>query len=612
MWSLLLACAWSIDTGLGSNWKIDTVCYPGTGEVNSYLCRAMAELYSPDYWGPDWEFMKDIYSSFIWAGRENASTVLEQSTGYILLIYTSGFMTGEGNDVFDLNNIKGRKVVSAYDLSPYQTLENTQIAQKMARSQAKALAKLKSKRNSSEFTSASSFARALGETLSRKYNKYASKLLGNSTELKPQANTSPATAAYHDEGCHITASGDIYSKVDALVLIPTDIVFHNEIHVSFLFVTSFEYGSIGNPQYIKADYVLTDMGSVSSSLFDSLEFKDLGLIVTGRVPRIEFTSNEWKVTYYYQTTSGWYQRTRTISYDRVSGQLSILCVYETDVTVSFDVSTSYGEFEAKGLNFSIQYAVSYDVSASRQLSDPNLVVEFDPNWDEYVSNTPEIVLESSNPNGIEVTGQPERVSVKKTSISDRPGLRGPDSGPNVWLIVGIVIGVLVVIGVIVAIVIVIVISTRKKQITCPETAEQTQVTAETASQEPPSIDQEAPASQPSQQAPPSQQHQQPAPQYQYQQQPGQWQYQQPPPQYQYQQQPGQWQYQQPGQWQYQQPGQWQYQQPGPWQYQQPPPQYQYQQQPEDTKKHKHKHSHKDHNKHEKDKKEDKSSSSEQE
>ena len=601
MWSLLLACAWSIDTGLGSNWKIDTVCYPGTGEVNSYLCRAMAELYSPDYWGSDWEFMKDIYSSFIWAGRENASTVLEQSTGYILLIYTSGFMTGEGNDVFDLNNIKGRKVVSAYDLSPYQTLENTQIAQKMARSQAKALAKLKSKRNSSEFTSASSFARALGETLSRKYNKYASKLLGNSTELKPQANSSPATAAYY-EGCHITASGDIYSKVDALVLIPTNIVFHNEIYVSFLFVTSFAYGAIVNPKYIKADYVLTDIAGTNYGLFRNLEFKDLGLMVTGHVSSIEFTYNAWKLTYYSSTTSEWVMR--TIYYDGTSGQLSILCISDTDVTVSFDVSTSNGEFEAKGLNFSVQSAVSYDVSASRELSDPNLAVEFDPNWDTYVSNAPEFVLESSNPDGIAVTGQPEKVSIKKTSISDRPGLRGPDSGPNVWLIVGIVIGVLVVIGVIVAIVIVIVISTRKKQITCPETAEQTQVTAETASQEPPSIDQEAPASQPSQQAPPSQQHQQPAPQYQHQQQPGQWQYQQPPPQYQYQ--------QQPGQWQYQQPGQWQYQQPGPWQYQQPPPQYQYQQQPEDTKKHKHKHSHKDHNKHKKDKKEDKSSSSEQE
>lgn len=566
LWSLLLTCSYADDT-----WKVTSVCYPGTGYAGQSACEQLEKMHSEEWWGASWEYVKDIYSNFVWASSDNAKTALKDADGYVVMVYVLGGMSGEGNDVFDLAAIKNRKVVFVMDTGLTSSSLLRQSVLKLAESQVKAIGKLKAKADNGEFVDGAELRKRLVTVLRRKHEKYMTQLHGNNTGVALQAK--PGLVSTYGSGCHIAASGDIHSKVEALGLLPSRITLQTPIHVPYLYISFFN-GWLTNPEYLNADYILTDAKSAQTTAFKAITFKDVGIFTFG-VREVEFGESYWRVTYYYQG----YTSTVTVNYDRVNGQFSVLAESSIDdVSVELTVSKQGGSIEIRGLNLSAQSAIAPGYDVGGLSSEPNLLVTFDPSWDEFVSNTPEIVLESSNPNAIQVSGQPSKASIRKTSIADRPKPGGPDNGPNVALIVGVVITVLVVVGIIVGVVVFIVMRKKKEQVH-PE--------GET--------EREVPVPQATQQPPPSQPYQQPPPQYQYEQPPSQDQSQQPPSSQDQSQQP-------PSSQQYQQPPPQPYQQPPPpqWWYQQPPPQYMYQQPPETSGKHK-----KDKHKHKKDKKDKK-------
>ena len=568
--ALPLACVCAADT---PQFKMDFICY-STSEIYREVCAAQEKVFTEDFWGAQWDLVKDFYGKFIYADPSNAKTCLEAAEGYLEQVTVVNDMTGEGNDVFDLNALSGRRAVSFVDFSELgaKHLARSDMAVSLARKQIKTLAKLKAMWDRNLFADRSEFVQALSLAFQRKQTKLLEKFSSNGSEVAVRGRASVQSQG----GCHITASGDVYSKLEFLSLIPSVITFHSEIHVPYLGIFFFG-GKVNNPEYINADYVLTDDKSTNVAEFKSIKYKDLGLL-TLHVYDVVFSETEWSVSYYISGDSG-STATIKVSYDAVGGQLSVLAQSDKDVSVVLRVNSNSGSIDIRGLNLSAQSQIQVssadllsgfdipDIPSFPTPTNPKLSVSFASDWDEKVANTPEIILESSDPSTISVTGQPSKVSIRKTSIADRPTPRGPEKGPNVGLIVGVVIAVIVVIGIIVAVVVVVVVMKKKKEQVHPETTPESNAAskendeAATASNAGKS---EEPKDRQVAQAPPSQPQQPPS------------QYQQPQ-QYQYQQQPQQYQYQQP---------------PQQYQYQQPPQQYQYQQPPQQKEKHKHKSKHK--------------------
>ena len=568
MWSLLLAYVLAADISMDV--KVDIVCY-----CDPWNTQACADVERS--WGMPQ--VAGLLGKFLWAGPSNASTVLKSASSLAISVFVMDHMTGSDNDIFDLNSLEdyhGIGFTSVQGRSSSTANWGDKLKQ-LSRSQAKAIAKIKAKAESGAYANATDVSIAITDALRRKYEKYSSAFDGASTPVEPPGASGSISA--YGTGCHVTSSGDVYSKVLALSFLNGLFTLHSEIHVPFMWATTFgdEYftsARIVNSEYINVDYLLTNADCIKRDDFKKIRYKDIG-IISYRVKAINFDSTKWLVE--YEQYSG-VTYSAVLTYSEVAGGFSVLAQTDQDLEVRFTVSSEGGTVEVKGLNLSLQASIG---SSSPMLyvpgfSQPKLSVTFDEDWDNIVSNTPEIILETSNPNLIEVKGQPSKVSIRKTSISDRPGLKPPEDGPNVALIVGVVIAVLVVVGIIVAVVVVIVIKKKKEKVH-PEEPDERKVTPEPGVSQEQQV-QQPPPSQPSQQPPPSQPSQQPPPSQPYQ---------QPPPQYQYQQPPPQWQYQQP---------------PPQWQYQPAPPQWQYQQPPEESGKHKHKDKHKHKkDKHKKDK-----------
>lgn len=125
---MVFTCASDVST-----WKESSICYAQTGsEVSS--CRELAGRYSEIWWGPDWDRVKDTIGNFIWVTNETAKQALAEANGYVVNIYAFAEMSGLGNDAFDLNQIKDRKIVNVWTSLP-KTLEYTTSLNKLAKSQ---------------------------------------------------------------------------------------------------------------------------------------------------------------------------------------------------------------------------------------------------------------------------------------------------------------------------------------------------------------------------------------------------------------------------------------------------------------------------------------------
>ena len=471
--ALQLACVYALDT---PQFKMDTICYSST-EYGRELCATQEKVFSEEFWGDQWEMMKSVFGKFVYADPSNAKTCFEGVDGYLETVYVLGDMTGQGNDVFDLNAFSGRKGVTFSDLSGYSgtQLAKNNIPALLARKQIKTLAKMKAMLDRNMFVDRSEFVQALSVAFQRKQAKLLEKLDSSSSEVAVRDRASTVSQG----GCHITASGDVSSKLEYLSMIPSVITFHAEIHVPF-FCIFFFGGKVNNPEHINADYLLTDHKSTQVAEFASLKYKDLG-IMTLYVYHISFSKTGWTISYYLSGSSGSTAKI-TVDYDIVGGQLSVLAQSDSDVSVVMQVDSSSGAIDIRGLNLSAQASIAVgsarllsgfdipDIPSFPTPSNPKLSVSFASDWDQKVANTPEIILESSDPSTISVIGQPSKVSIRKTSIADRPTPRGPEEGPNVGLIVGIVVAVIVVIGIIVAVVVVVVIMKKKKQQVAPETS----------------------------------------------------------------------------------------------------------------------------------------------
>lgn len=415
---------------------------------------------------------------------------------------------------------------------------------KLAAGHVKAITKLKAQAEHNRLGRDADIPRDMVNTLRRKREKYMGKFCGNRIDVVPQIGSS--SGSVYVGGCHIAASGDVSSKIYTLILNTRRIAFGRSIHAPYACAESF--GSYPmNLEHLSADYVLAPSSSAGICHSKRTHFPNLGCVVES-VTEVTFASYSRTIRY----VVGGMSWTVEVSHTNVRVEFSILKKTSSSYNIlrvdfiALDRTHGYDAFDVKGLNYSVQLPLQ---SSRSLLNGPMLEVTFDEQWDNRVSNIPEITLEARSSSSISVYGRPSKVLITQTSISSRAKPGGPippDDGPNTGLIVGIVITIIVVVVIVVIIVIVVCACKSKKAQVQPDETDPKQVVPG-ASQVPPS------------------QYQQPGPQP--------YPYQQPPPSYPYQQQPS-------------------------YSYQQPvPPMYGYPQPPEDYGKHKHK---KDKHKHKKD------------
>lgn len=520
MWSVLLVFTCASDV---STWKESSICYARTAsEVSS--CRELAGRYSEVWWGLEWDRVKDTIGNFIWVTNETAEQALAEANGYVVNIYAFADMSG-GDDSFDLNQIKDRKIVNVWTSLP-DTREYTTNLNKLAKSQVKAITKLKARVAGKPLADDTDVRREMIGILERKRQKHMGKFLGNKTQVAPKTKSGI-------DGCYIWASGDVYSKVDALVLNTHNVRFGSRVQVPYAYMKfTEEYPE--NANYLNADYLLTTIGAVETPTFRTMTIKDLAIVMWW-TKEVVFRAYRWTIK--YGANEDWTESVE-LSYNMVPGRLSVLV--ETDpisATRPHNVNLtaaddSYVRYPVGGLNLSL--FCSYCDGA-------DLHVWFDADWDSRVSNTPNMTFEVLDNSSVEVFRRPTQASIKTASIADRVGAPGPPpptpepNDTNVGLIVGIVIAVIAVV-VIVVVVVVCVMKSKKGKVH-PEETDPKQETESEAPQEPPSQPKEQPPPQPNQQPPPP-------PPYPYQQPPPSQPYQQPLPPYPYQQAPPPYAYQQ--------------------------------------------------------------------
>ena len=329
MW-LLLGCVLAYDL---SQFKCDTICYEHDHTSDFSSCKIFEQAWNDDIWSQI-PGMEETRGEYIKADASNAKEALGRTKNYGVLVYVYSPMSGEGNDIFDLGQFDDRRVVNMLDLAwakPSKLMGNvTQQVQKLVKSHLKAVAKLG---RSGKFSNAKDFGNAVSRVLRQKERKYLGSLVPRDASVKD----SNALASSSDTECHLMASSDCYSKIEYLVLIPSNVVFHSEVRVPYMYLV-FWLGTIVNAHFIKADYMLTDSGSVSDPIFKNITFKDLA-VITADLEKVVFTENGWKATY-YEYGSG--RTTIDVSFDLVS--------YAAGLTSmpfwSFFIATGIGQLPA--------------------------------------------------------------------------------------------------------------------------------------------------------------------------------------------------------------------------------------------------------------------------
>jgi hypothetical protein len=156
---------------------------------------------------------------------------------------------------------------------------------------------------------------------------------------------------------------------------------------------------LGRPQFdrpdlLNAPYTLCEAGAFAQDGMSNWVFNDLGLIapsVGTETLIVEFTSTGWEI-----------QGDR-VSYSRVNGKFSLICVTETNVTVEMKPSE-----HVRPINISVQpylqrFPLIQEIFGQSETKDlhPKLIIEFPSTWDDVVTDRPVFILEAASLSDIE-------------------------------------------------------------------------------------------------------------------------------------------------------------------------------------------------------------------
>jgi hypothetical protein len=223
----------------------------------------------------------------------------------------------------------------------------------------------------------------------------------------------------------INSGPDSHDLIDQIVPF-CDVSLVSDFYVKNLVMNGQQFDHL---ERIKADYVLTHIDFLEPEYIDSLPptFNDLGVMAEGAQATIIFYDGGWRVDGI------------DVPKSKVKGNLSVLFVARDTATVNL-VPLSAGErVNVQGITISVHselvafpyYFQFPPPGAPEALAGPKLIVLFDPTWDDFVKNRPEIIFEAESIDDIELPDPldlPQNVITIKTLASDR--FPSPPISPN--------------------------------------------------------------------------------------------------------------------------------------------------------------------------------------
>ena len=443
-------------------YSVDALCYETTSKACSRL-HAMMEATGEEV-GTDAGVR---LNQFIYAAPSNATSALAKTNAEIVVVYVQDDMTGKDQDIFDL------AALSQNVMLLFAPIVSGADDPSMMKNLVAEMGRIRNLGTQDGFRSMAKGAQALAQLSTTK-----SFGIKRAIEAAPLKQCDPEWDPNFAQ-VHLTATSDVFSKVNTIFCYSQKFVFHAEIHIPCVVYYGFALGYMTGAQYFKPDYTLTLPGILGPMEYEGcgyLSFKNLGLLEINRTDpvKLDLTSTGWRLEDGFSFI---------IPYKQVSGYFSVIEVSNIDIPLQVNVDAPNGAIEIQGFNVSVQAEINmgppgYPMGAKtlQEKPAPKLIVTFDPDWDKKVSNTPEIILEAADPTAIQVNQQPTKVSIKKTSIADRPSVPAPSSGgdddpnkPDTALIVGIVVAVVAVIAIVVVIVVFVVMKKKKAQVQAEST-----------------------------------------------------------------------------------------------------------------------------------------------
>ena len=242
-----------------TTYSVDAVCYEHTSKFCPML-QASAEAGGGEEAGTEAAIR---LNQFIYATPSNASSALAKSNAQVVMFTVQDDMSGKDQDIFDLAVLSENVMLFA----PLQGDEEGSGA--MMKNLLAQIGKVGT--NTRDFQSLAKGAMALSQPDRRKrlniQHGSEHPLVRADSDLNPWAKS-----------IHLTASSDVFSKVNGIYAIDQNFVIHADIHIPFACFLSYAHLKMENTQYFKADYIMSPVDVCSMPGYETLTFKNLGLI----------------------------------------------------------------------------------------------------------------------------------------------------------------------------------------------------------------------------------------------------------------------------------------------------------------------------------------------
>ena len=422
-----------------ADYQIDVVCYVAS---DGSFCNGMKDMFEDPESAEDIAAQGINVKSFAIVGKDTASGCLKDLTSYPVLVYMSGSTTGQGNDYFDVGNIKKNHMIQFMNAAPEPEYPDVQSLKGHVLSMARL--GLQSQRGTVPSP----------EDL-RKVSKHF---------------IAPKTKADQGMKVHIKGITEGNSKVDCLFAGLLDVELLSTVTVQAFVL--YEANVVSSSNILKASYVLSSpetlmansqrLQATSVAVFAGSEG---GPPPSNTVSKVVFKQDGWELSYSAGVPS---PVTIPSSLLQKGGQFSIMQIAGPNekVDVSLELMNSgtlAAQTIAGGVNLSVQRQsevpgtiIAGVTQPGEKPGSPSMTVTFNGDGWADVTNLADAQFVFEGP--VDVINEPQNAKVDKRPEPDRPlgpGAEDAPKGPvepnsdNLGLIIGCTVAAVVVVAAII-------------------------------------------------------------------------------------------------------------------------------------------------------------------